>query len=852
VLENTGRLDETQGERMAVRARPRIGWRAPLIAGALAIALAAALYAVDRDRSSVAPAARTHTVTSRGLASLPLGAQGPASNAVAANDPAYAIRGQAFGLHAQNPAQSLSLAFTGTGAHVRAGSTCVVLGVSELGYGSKLQALAAGAPRADRNQVLYERPGVSESYANGPLGLEQSFTLTHAPTGQASQPLTVAIALGGNAHAALSAGAVAFSHAGGPTLRYDGLRATDAHGHLLHSWIALDDSRLLLHVQTRGATYPLRIDPFVQQAQLPVGNSSSVALSENGQTALVGVKTEGGTHSGAVYVFTRSGETWTQQGEKLTPDDATGEAQFGASVALSSDGDTAAIGGPDNRKGQGGVWVFTRTGETWTQQGEVLTESVTGKFGSAVAIAGDGDTILAGAPASAGTSEGDLDAGSAWVFTRSGETWSLQTKLLPDDEDGAGRFGDSVALSEDGNTALVGGEDVDNRAGAAWIFTRSGETWTQQQTFTGGGEERFGTSVALSRDGDTALVGGPGSPIAVKYESFPGVAWVFTRAGETWTSQARLAPEGERPSKRRFGFSVALSSDGDTAVIGDQTKKESGAWVFTRTGEAWAQQGLRLASSGESVAVSGEGDEALVGGKHGTVVFVPREATGVAPEFGRCVSQAPGVYTTASCTVATGGGFEWEPGATKPGFTLVGSEGGATFETVHSAKIACTGDSGSGEYAGTKALTGLTLVFTGCDSAGQPCTSEGASSGDIDTGALEATLGVETRAGSAIHFKLALDIAPAAGGETFARFTCGASEDTLRGSVIVPIQDNKMDSGFALKFAATKGKQKPEHLAEAAKDVLEESVAGGHFEQTGLTAKITQTNEEAVEANSVF
>src|SRR5580658_7170316 len=76
VLENTGRLEEPQAERMAVRARPRIGWRAPLIAGALAIALAAALYAVDRDRSSVAPAAHARTITGRGLASLPLGAQG--------------------------------------------------------------------------------------------------------------------------------------------------------------------------------------------------------------------------------------------------------------------------------------------------------------------------------------------------------------------------------------------------------------------------------------------------------------------------------------------------------------------------------------------------------------------------------------------------------------------------------------------------------------------------------------------------------------------------------------------------------------------------------------------------------
>jgi hypothetical protein len=837
-----------------VRTSSHIGWRAPLIAGALAFALVAALYVLARDRSSVAPAAHAHTIASKGLAGLPLGAQGPASNALAANDPAYAVQGDALGLRAHNPAQRLSLTFTSAGAQVGSGGTRVTLGASAIGYGPALSAPTTGAPRAVRNRVLYQLPGVSESYANGPLGLEQSFTLTHAPAGQAGQPLTIAIALGGNARAALAAGTVTFTHAGGPALCYDGLRATDARGRLLHSWMTLAGSRLLLHVQSRGAAYPLRIDPFVQQAQLPVEDSSSVALSENGETALVGKETEGG-HAGAVYVFTRSGETWTQQGEKLTPDDAKGEEQFGASVALSDDGDTAVIGGPGNRKGQGGVWVFTRSGETWTQQGEVLTEGIAAKFGSTVAIAGDGETILAGGPASAGTSEGEPFSGAAWVFARSGEAWSEQTKLLPEEEVGAGHFGDSVALSEDGDTALIGGEGDEEGNGAAWVFARSGETWTQQQMLTGGGEEEtnghFGAGVALSRDGSTALVGGTGQTI-IKRNQTLGSVWAFTRTGDTWTQQGpKLSPLDERPLDQRFGFTIALSSDGDTAVIGDQTKKSPGTWVFTRTGEVWTQQGKRLASSGESVAVSGEGEEALIGGKHGTVVLVSREATGSAPEFGRCVSQSPGLYTSSSCTVGTGGGFEWKPGVAKAKFTLA-AEGGATFETLHGSKITCTGERGSGEYAGTKALTGLTLAFAGCESASHPCTSTGASIGEIDTSTLEGTLGVEARASNPLNYKLAIDIAPAAGGETFAQFNCGASEVTLRGSVIVPIKDNKMGTGVALKFSAPKGKQKPEHLVEAAKDVLEESVAGGHTEQTGLTTSIAQTNEEAVEANSVF
>src|SRR5207253_1528418 len=147
-----------------------------------------------------------------------------------------------------------------------------------------------------------------------------------------------------------------------------------------------------------------------------------------------------------------------QQGEKLIGDGEVEAGYFGWSVALSADGNTALVAGPADNNGVGAVWVFTRSGDTWTQQGEKLTASGeigAGRFGGKLALSADGNTALVGAAAD------NDDVGAAWVFTRSGETWTQQgEKLTGGGEVGTGRFGGSVALSADGNTALVDRKSV--------------------------------------------------------------------------------------------------------------------------------------------------------------------------------------------------------------------------------------------------------------------------------------------------------------------------------------------------------------------------------------------------------
>jgi RHS repeat-associated protein len=616
--------------------------RRMLAAAAAALLLAvlgAALLLGLVGRSAVLPhTARRDAVRHPGLSSLPLAAQGVVSAALGSESGAYRVSGLGDEYRAVNPAQRLRASFDRAGVRVQSGDLRLGLRLGAVGYGASLAALAPAAPRTRGNRVVYARAaGVSEWYTNGPLGLEQGFTLARSPAGGAGGPLTLSLSLSGGARASVGAGgeSVTFAGAGRSSLRYGDLMATDARGRALHSWITLQGRRVLLHVDARGARYPLRIDPLIQQGEKLTGDEEvgegwfgfAVALSANGNTALIGAAGDN-KFVGAVWVFTRSEGVWTQQGDKLTGKEETGAGEFGTVVALSSEGTTALIGGPTDNSNAGAAWVFTLSGGKWSQQGGKLTggseESGKGEFGYGVALSSNGgNTALIGGPSD------NSKAGGAWVFTRSGETWSQQGKKLTgnskEEEVGEGEFGFKVALSSEGNTALIGGFKDNEERGAAWVFTRETEKWTQQgKKLTGGTEETgkavFGYSVALSSNGNTALIGGPAD------NKVTGAAWVFTRSEGVWTQQGKklTAAKGEEVGEGYFGESVALSSEGNIALIGgDGNSEDTGAaWVFTRETEKWTQQGKKLTGEEESgagkfgfrVALSAEGTTALIGG----------------------------------------------------------------------------------------------------------------------------------------------------------------------------------------------------------------------------------------------
>ena len=645
--------------------------RAATAALVLALLLAAAISPrIAAGPAPVAPAAVTRAASGGELARLPSAARGPVSTALGAAQAAYRVSGVAGAYVASNPAQHLTASFTRAGVSLRSGGLHLNLSLSSVGYGRALHAVAPVTPTASGNRADYDHGGVREWYGNGPLGIEQGFTVAAPPSPRRSGSLTLSMALSGDARSlSLTAGgrALSASRPGGPSLSYGALSVADAHGRLLHSWLSLSSGHLLLHVADRGAHYPLRIDPFVQVEELTGGPEEleslgeplvptaraalgfSVAMSADGNTALVGAPNDDG-FNGAAWVFTRSSGLWSQQGPKLTAGEAEGEGSaaeqcsettseeeecaFGKSVALSADGNTALIGGPKEPgpcgtsegicSGRGAAWVFIRSGSAWTLQSKLTggaEQRGTSRFGHSVALSADGNTAAVGGPA------GLAGHGAVWVFTRSGSAWSQQGPMLSGGEEaGESHIGASIALSGDGNTVLTGGPGDDSYAGAAWLFTRSEGSWTQQGTkLTGGGEEvgagHFGFSVALSGDGQTALIG------ARKDASGQGSAWVFTLTGDSWAQQGpKLTGEGESGEEAQFGSGVALSADGDVALIGapHASSDKGAAWLYIRSGGSWTSA-QKLTSSAESatppskgafgtsVALRSDGETALVG-----------------------------------------------------------------------------------------------------------------------------------------------------------------------------------------------------------------------------------------------
>ena len=321
----------------------------------------------------------------------------------------------------------------------------------------------------------------------------------------------------------------------------------------------------------------------------------SVAIS--GDTAIVGSRSA----PGSAYVLTRSGDVWAQQ-QKLTASDGAA-GNFGISVAIS--GDTAVVGAFSS--GAGSAYVFTRSGGVWTEQQKLIASDGAANdfFGYSVSISGD--TVIVGArgdDTTAGT-----NAGSAYVFTRSGSVWTQQQKLTASDAATDDRFGISVSIS--GDTAVVGSyldDTTVSNGGSVYVFTRSGSVWTQQQKLTGsanGVDDWVGYSVAIS--GDT-VIAGTGTDAELAY--------VFTRSGSVWTEQQKLTSSDGAASNSGFGYAVAIS--GDTAIVGAFVDDMGSASVFTRSGGVWTEQQKLAAADGApndqfgaSVAISG--DTAIVG-----------------------------------------------------------------------------------------------------------------------------------------------------------------------------------------------------------------------------------------------
>ncbi len=343
---------------------------------------------------------------------------------------------------------------------------------------------------------------------------------------------------------------------------------------------------------------------WVQQAKLQAGDGASgdefgYSVAISGDTIVVGSWRSNAptSNSGAAYVFTRTGTTWTQQ-QKLTASDGAADDEFGISVAVS--GNTIAVGShradqPSGSGDAGAVYTFNRSGTVWTQTQKLIPNGAplfSDFLGFSVALSGE--TLVAGA-------SGDQDPartnrGTVYVYSRNGGTWSQQQKLIvPDNPNNppSTQLGSSVAI--DGDTIVSGAlGDTPTTGqpnhGSAYIFVRNGTNWSLQQKLNssdGATSDFFGWSVAVR--GDTVAVGARFDDTTAGADA--GGAYVFTRNGATWTEKQKLTA-GDAAQFDRFGTSVSLNADGTLAVGAPEKSLPQGqtavgtVYVFSNIGKS--------------------------------------------------------------------------------------------------------------------------------------------------------------------------------------------------------------------------------------------------------------------------
>lgn len=424
--------------------------------------------------------------------------------------------------------------------------------------------------------------------------------------------------------------AYVFARSGALWTQQQKIQAADGvNGQRLGSAVAISGSTLLAGApyqrseagEEAGSAYVYVLDASVWgfQQKLTAGDGASRdvfghSVAASGSSVLVGSPyddTASGIDAGSAYVFIRNGSVWQIQG-RLTSATAVANDYFGTSVAM--DGDYAVVGAPqidpeqeaESLRGPGKAFAFQRTGTVWSASQSMTPSEAQANddfFGWSVAVSGS--TAAVGAPRHDPSAR--ANAGAAYVFVESGGVWTQQTKLLPSDSTAADQFGISVGLS--GETALVGAP-LDNSpaadAGSAYVFVRAAAVWTQQQKLTATGAaslDDFGRSVSIS--GDTVLVGAPLDDVGGVLDT--GSAYVFQRTGLAWAQQAQLNAASPLEADL-FGKSVAIL--GDTALVGEPAddlaaENAGSATVFIRTGVAWSREALLSAAEAASFDVFG-------------------------------------------------------------------------------------------------------------------------------------------------------------------------------------------------------------------------------------------------------
>jgi hypothetical protein len=305
-------------------------------------------------------------------------------------------------------------------------------------------------------------------------------------------------------------------------------------------------------------------------------NANGIQISGDGLTIAVGANNDG-VSDGATYIFRKVAGIWSLEVKLVGTGGAFGRQ--GNSVALSYNGNTLAVGGSNDSGAFGAVWIFTRTGTTWTQNGSKLITAGqqlgSSQFGTSVALSIDGNTLAIGA------TQDNFGYGAVYIWTRTNGVWAQQgPKLVPIGGQGPGLFGNSVAFSGDGNILFVMANIDNGSTGAVFVFDRKDGVWTQR-----GNKLVMNlplanfllTGVRVNTNGCTVLVSAPTDGGA---GANSGALFKFSWDGVAWTS-SKILNQDPSVAITNWGRGMALSGDGATLLVGSTgVSTTGGAYVY--------------------------------------------------------------------------------------------------------------------------------------------------------------------------------------------------------------------------------------------------------------------------------
>lgn len=555
--------------------------------------------------------------------------------------------------------------FTATGAIVSTGAVSIGVEVASVGRGVGGVSVTAGPVRRTRGEARRSiGGGVSEWWRPAARGLEHGLDLARRPPGGGR--LRIDLRVSGATTRSGSEGIIFEDGDGHPVGSYSHLAVMDERGARLPARMHAHGDGVRIEVDDGDAQYPIQVDPLVlleEAVLVPAAWRSyaerASAISGDGGRVIVG-------NGRQAWTFVRAGAAWAEEASLVPAFTGTMAA---TALDLDETGAIAVLGifGEDTATGtaSGGARVFDRAGASWSESAVLRAPdgSANDMFGFAVSLASDGTRVVVGAIRD-DTTRG-IDAGTVHVFRRSAGGWVHEARLEPTAARTLRNFGVSVDLDDGGTRCVVGAtEDVGTLPGGAFVFSRSGTTWTMEGELTppGGPGLRFGAAAAISGDSSRALVGsGDDTPPA-------RTAHVFRREGSTWVHEAALTTAATGDS---FGASAALDRTGNIAVMArSHWMRGNTLAMFSRAGTAWSEEGTLPVTDGYggNVDMDASATRVVVARPEGGGTVYTTEAAGTACvtatecRTGHCVDgvccQEPcggGALDCEACSMAQGG-----------------------------------------------------------------------------------------------------------------------------------------------------------------------------------------------------